>query len=209
MLAYRRLSSFLLCCSGKSGEMHTGEDGKRWIQLEDGQRCEGSARRGHADVWYSRIHGHGGESGVDVFVQCVIRVAREQLGRVELVLTAELLRREAVMLPYFVQVRLGCNHHTGRLAVYEVLLPKTTDKRSQSDGKYCFVTSDQLHPSILAHTLYTLAQYSKDRGLLMSYTRQTTSQARSASDRKSKSGITSWSWSCADRPGNREWVNIW
>jgi len=47
-------------------------------------------------------------------------------------------------------------------------------------------------------TLYTLAQYSKELGLLTSYTRQTTSQARSASDRKSKSGITSWSWKRAD-----------
>lgn len=51
----------------------------------------------------------------------------------------------------------------------------------------------------LKRTLYTLAQYSKERGLLMSYTRQSTSQARSASDRKSKSGITSWSWEQKER----------
>lgn len=37
----------------------------------------------------------------------------------------------------------------------------------------------------------------------MSYTRHTTSQARSASDRKSKSGITSWSW-CAEKGRGEE-----
>lgn len=75
---------------------------------------------------YLRVHGHGCESSVDVFVECVGRVACEQLGWVELVFAAELLRREAIMLPYFVQVRLGGNHHTWCLAVYEVLLPNTT-----------------------------------------------------------------------------------
>lgn len=41
----------------------------------------------------------------------------------ELVFPAEVMRRQAVVLPHLVQVRLGGYHHTRRLAVYEVLLP--------------------------------------------------------------------------------------
>lgn len=40
-------------------------------------------------------------------------------------LTAELMRGEAVVLPYFVQIWLSSNHHTWRLAIYKVLLPNT------------------------------------------------------------------------------------
>lgn len=43
----------------------------------------------------------------------------------ELVFPAEVMRRQAVVLPHLVQVRLGGYHHTRRLAVYEVLLPNT------------------------------------------------------------------------------------
>lgn len=39
---------------------------------------------------------------------------------------AEFQRRKAVVLPYFVQVRLGCDHHTRDFAVHEVLLPNTS-----------------------------------------------------------------------------------
>lgn len=42
--------------------------------------------------YYSRIHGHGGESSVDLFVGCVGHVACERLGWVELVFTTELVR---------------------------------------------------------------------------------------------------------------------
>lgn len=156
------------------------------------RRCKGLTSWDHKAVYYSRIHGHRGESGVDVFVECVGRVARERLGWVELVLTAELLRREAIVLPYIVQVRLGGNHHTWRLAVYEVLLRNKTHRCYQLDLTG-LSAPDEHFSTFSKHTLYTLAQYSKERGLLMSYTRQTTSQAKSASDRKSKSGITSWS----------------
>lgn len=79
---------------------------------------------------YSRVHGHGGEPGVEVFAGRLARVAREQLRRVELVLAAELLRRQAVVLPHLVQVRLGRDQHARRLAVHEVLLPSTNQSGS-------------------------------------------------------------------------------
>lgn len=48
----------------------------------------------------------------------------------ELVLAAELLRRQAVVLPHLVQVRLGRDQHARRLAVHEVLLPSTNQSGS-------------------------------------------------------------------------------
>lgn len=81
----------------------------------------GVTRRAHG-LRYSRIHGHGGESRVDVLAGRVGRVACERLGWVELVLATELVWRQAVVLPYFVQVGLGSNQHARRLAVDEVLL---------------------------------------------------------------------------------------
>lgn len=88
---------------------------------------------GLAESEYSRIHGHGGESRVDVFAERLARVAGESLGRVELVLATELVWREAVVLPHLVQVRLGGYHHARRFAVYEVLLPNTRTRRHQAD----------------------------------------------------------------------------
>lgn len=56
------------------------------------------------ELEYSRIHSHGGESGVDFFAERVAGVTREWLRWVELVFAAEFQRRKAVVLPYFVQV---------------------------------------------------------------------------------------------------------
>lgn len=99
----------------------------RQRRLQGWLGSEGVARLGSLarTAEHSRVHGHGGEPGVEVFAGRLARVAREQLRRVELVLAAELLRRQAVVLPHLVQVRLGRDQHARRLAVHEVLLPST------------------------------------------------------------------------------------
>lgn len=109
---------------------------------------------------YSRVHGHGGESGVQVFVRSLSRVARELLRWVELVLAAELVRRQAVVLPYLVQVRLGSDHHTRRLAVDEVLLPKTKglvinnwEFNSGGVRVWCVIKHSDYTPCTLWHSI--------------------------------------------------------
>ena len=71
---------------------------------------------------YVRVHGHGGEFGVDVFAGCCGCAAGEGLGRRHLVLPAELQGSAAIQLFDLRQVRLGCDHHTRSLTVHEVLL---------------------------------------------------------------------------------------
>lgn len=95
-----------------------------WRKRRRGDR---SQRMGLGPLWslrglYSRVHGHGGEFGVEVFVGGIHRVAGPGLGRVQLVLAAEVQRGQTVVLARLVQVRLGGDHHARRLAVHEVLL---------------------------------------------------------------------------------------
>lgn len=71
---------------------------------------------------YVRVHGHGGKFGVDFSAGIPCCVTGERLRRRHLVPPAELQRTAAVHLLDLRQVRLGCNHHTGGLAVHEVLL---------------------------------------------------------------------------------------
>ena len=72
---------------------------------------------------YVRVHGHGGELGVDVPAgRRRRRVAGEGLRRGHLVFAAELQRSAAVLLLDLRQVGLGGDHHAGRLAVHEILL---------------------------------------------------------------------------------------
>lgn len=53
---------------------------------------------------YSRIHGHSGEFGIDVFAGCFGCVAGEHLWRVKLVFPTEIQRGQAVVLTGFMQV---------------------------------------------------------------------------------------------------------
>lgn len=53
---------------------------------------------------YSRIHGHSGEFGIDVFAGCFGCVAGEHLRRVKLVFPTEIQRGQAVVLTVFMQV---------------------------------------------------------------------------------------------------------
>ena len=82
--------------------------------------------RGERARLYSRVHGHGGEFGVDVFAGRIVCVAGERLWRVQPVLAAEVQRGEGALLPHLVQVGLGSDEHTRCLAVHEVALQQNT-----------------------------------------------------------------------------------
>lgn len=71
---------------------------------------------------YVRVHGHGGKFGIDFSAGIPCCVTGERLRRRHLVPPAELQWTAAVHLLDLRQVRLGCNHHAGGLAVHEVLL---------------------------------------------------------------------------------------
>lgn len=102
---------------------------KRYTGRNDRQplepcRIEERWRRGRLRKLYSRIHGHGGEFGVDFSAGRFGRVTGKLLRRVQLVPSAEVQRRRAVVLANLMQVGLGGDHHTRSLAVHEVFLWK-------------------------------------------------------------------------------------
>lgn len=113
---------------------HTGPSACARCHLEHRAQARGSdaaAKRLH-----SRVHGHGGEFGVDVSAGSRRRVTGERLGRRHLVPPAELQRSAAVRLLDLGQVRLGSDHHARSLAVHEVLLPAEggTDRWTLGEG---------------------------------------------------------------------------
>lgn len=69
-----------------------------------------------------RVHGHGGELGVDGSAGCCCRVAGEGLRWRHPIPPAKLQRTAAKHLFDLRQVRLGRYHHAGSLTVQEVLL---------------------------------------------------------------------------------------
>lgn len=105
-----------------------------------------------------RVHGHGGEFGVDASAGRRCRVAGEGLRRRHAIAPAELQRTAAKHLPDLRQVRLGRYHHAGSLAVQEVLLRRRSGIKTGRPG----AASED------GFTLKTLAQYSKEYGLLTS-----------------------------------------
>lgn len=80
---------------------------------------------------HSRVHGHGGELGVDVPAGRCRRVTGEGLRWRHPVPPAKLQRAAAEHLLGLRQVRLGRNHHAGNLTVQEVLLRQRQRQRRQ------------------------------------------------------------------------------
>lgn len=176
------------------------------MRVEDLQRCKG------LDETTKRFNTHG-------YMAMVVSLVQMSLLSASVVLQVNgwggwsLCLRQNSSGERLQCCRTSCRSDLAEITTHGVLLsmkyccqtqPLNVSNQTAYSIKPASDPSDEHFPHCLKHTLYTLAQYSKERGLLMSYTRQTTSQARSASDRKSKSGITSWSLQSADKTGNRQ-----